>query len=103
MSQVDFAYLESYVGGDRAIAAEVLGLFVVQAEAWTTGLAAPGANFRDLAHTLKGAALGIGAKTLGEAAALAETGGAAHAPALAEALTATLAEITAYLETGAST
>lgn len=97
MSSVDFAYLESYVGGDVGIAEEVLGLFRVQAEVWRAGLAAPGPDFRDMTHTLKGAAHGIGARALGDAAALAETGGVAHVPAVAEALETALAEIAAYL------
>jgi hypothetical protein len=103
VSQVDFAFLENYVGGDQAIAVEVLGLFLAQAQGWAAGLAAPGADFRDLAHALKGAAVGIGARTLGDAVALAETQGPAHASAVAAALDGALAEIEAYLANCAST
>ncbi|MFN9925985.1 MAG: Hpt domain-containing protein [Phenylobacterium sp.] len=97
MSGVDFAYLESYVGGDRAIAAEVLGLFQAQAEGWRAALAAPGAGFRDVVHTMKGAAHGIGARALGDVAARAELEGAGHASAVLQALDAALSEIEAYL------
>lgn len=97
MSRVDFAYLESYVGGDRAIAAEVLVLFQAQAEGWRAALAAPGAGFRDVVHTMKGAAHGVGARALGDAAARAELEGAGQAPLVLEALDAALSEIDAYL------
>jgi HPt (histidine-containing phosphotransfer) domain-containing protein len=97
VSAVDFAFLETYVGGDKAIAAEVLGLFQAQAEGWRVELAAPGADFRDIAHTMKGSALGIGALALGELAARAELDGASYAPAVLEALDAALDQIETYL------
>ena len=71
---VDFAYLEAYAGGDAGIVDEVLGIFQQQAEMWLRLLdpAAVAGGWKDAAHTLKGSALGIGAKALGEACAAAE-------------------------------
>jgi HPt (histidine-containing phosphotransfer) domain-containing protein len=65
---VDFAYLDAYVGGDVVIVEEVLNLFLHQVELWTPLLDPAHEGWRDAAHTLKGAALGIGAKALSEAA-----------------------------------
>ena len=60
---IDFDYLESYVSGDRALMAEVLGLFEEQAGLWGRLLdPAAGESWRDGAHTLKGSALGVGAR-----------------------------------------
>ena len=71
---VDFGYLESYAGGDLALVDEVLEMFREQAALWMRLLdpGAPGGAWRDAAHTLKGAALGIGAGALAEACAAAE-------------------------------
>ncbi len=71
---VDFAYLESYAAGDGALIDEVLGLFREQAGLWMKLLDphAPGGAWRDAAHILKGAALGIGAGALAQACAAAE-------------------------------
>ncbi len=103
---VDFAYLESFAAGDMAVVEEVLGLFREQAELWLRLLdsMAPGDAWRDAAHTIKGAARGIGANALAEACAAAEL---ADSPAAAErtalldrvrdALDLTLADIAAYL------
>jgi HPt (histidine-containing phosphotransfer) domain-containing protein len=93
---VDFAYLEGFLGGDAAVMAEVLGLFRQQAELWGVSLAAPSAEWRDLVHTIKGAARGVGANALGETCARAEAEGAACLPAVRAALQAAVAEIVAY-------
>lgn len=69
---VDFAVLERMTGGDDAVAEEVLGLFVQQAEMWSAMLDPSGPAWRDAAHTLRGAAAGIGASELAEAGAEAE-------------------------------
>jgi HPt (histidine-containing phosphotransfer) domain-containing protein len=71
---VDFAYLEAYAGQDKGVVEEVLGLFREQAAIWLRLLdpAAPGEAWKDAAHTLKGAARGIGAAMLADACAAAE-------------------------------
>jgi HPt (histidine-containing phosphotransfer) domain-containing protein len=94
---VDFDYLEGYAAGDMTVVTEVLALFRTQAEGWSLQLGAPGAGWRDLAHTIKGAARGIGAKALGDIADAAERGDPAMAPQLKAALTETVAEIEGYL------
>ncbi|QUD88736.1 Hpt domain-containing protein [Phenylobacterium montanum] len=103
---VDFAYLESYAGQDMAVVEEVLGLFREQAAIWLRLLdpVTPGDAWRDAAHTLKGAARGIGAGALAEACAAAElaTGEAAGERAVLldrvrDALDLALADIAAYL------
>lgn len=94
---VDFDYLESYAGGDLQVVREVLALFQGEAEAWATGLSAPGDGWRDLAHTIKGSARGIGAGVLGDVADRAEREGPSLAPDLRAALSDVLAEIEGYL------
>ncbi len=103
---VDFAYLERFAAGDMAVVEEVLGLFREQAELWLRLLdsMAPGVAWRDAAHTIKGAARGIGANALADVCAAAEL---AESPTVAEttalldrvrdALDLTLADIAAYL------
>ena len=90
---VDFDYLETYAAGDMAVVAEVLGLFRQQAEGWLAGLEDPGAGWRDLVHTIKGSAKGIGANALGDLADQAERGDAAMAPQVRAALVEVLAAI----------
>ena len=97
MASVDFSYLESYTANDRQIIVEVLGLFQGQAELWAEQLADPGTDWRDLAHTIKGAARGIGATALGDVADLVEQGEADRVPALKAALDEALGDIAAYL------
>ena len=77
---VDFAYLEAYAAGDDAMIDEVLSMFREQAAMWMKLLdpQAPGGAWRDAAHILKGAALGIGAGELAQACEKAE--GAMEAP-----------------------
>lgn len=74
---VDLAHLARYTGGDEGLNAEVLRLFDEQATDLVTRLQAILAArdtqaWRHVAHTLKGAARGIGAFALGDAAAFAE-------------------------------
>ena len=104
---VDFAHLERYVSGDQALVNEVLGIFRGQAEVWGKQLnaAAPEDVWRDLAHSLKGSALGIGAFALAdecEAAERSASAGAAEREKLLSyvraALDAALSEIAAYLQ-----
>jgi HPt (histidine-containing phosphotransfer) domain-containing protein len=74
---VDLDQLNRYTGGDDALNAEILQLFDTQCADLLCQLeAAAGAcdakQWRDAAHALKGAARGIGAFLLGDAAAAAE-------------------------------
>ena len=72
---VDFGRLESYAAGDQAVVNEVLAIFREQSELWVRLLdpASPLQAWRDAAHTLKGAASGIGADELAAACLAAET------------------------------
>jgi chemotaxis protein histidine kinase CheA len=76
---IDLDHLNRYVFGDAALLAEVLGIFREQAGA-VAGRMDPTMDaeaWRLAAHTLKGAARGVGAWALGDAAE--------HAEALADA------------------
>lgn len=70
---VDFAHLETYAAGDAVVIEEVLQIFREQSSLWIRLLdpAAP-EGWRDGAHTLKGASLGIGAFDLAEVCSRAE-------------------------------
>ncbi|MFN0022549.1 MAG: Hpt domain-containing protein [Parvularculaceae bacterium] len=71
---IDLKHLDRYVCGDKALLDEVLGIFVDQARSITERMR-PGVSdcdWRLAAHTLKGAARGVGAWRLGEAADRAE-------------------------------
>jgi hypothetical protein len=96
VASVDFAYLEGFLGGDRAVLLEVLALFREQAQAWAAGLDGGNPDWRALAHTIKGAARGIGANDLGEVCHVAEFGEPSDLPAVRAALEAAVAEIVAY-------
>jgi HPt (histidine-containing phosphotransfer) domain-containing protein len=93
---VDFGYLEAFVAGDRQVISEVLALFQQQAQAWAGSLDAGDAGWRDVLHTIKGAARGVGANALGDICAAAEAQGEAGLPAVRAALTAAMADIAAY-------
>ena len=75
---VDLAHLDRYTGGDRAINQEILGLFdnhcreILRRLEDIASDPAAGKTWREAAHTLKGAARGIGAFPLADAAAEAE-------------------------------
>lgn len=93
---VDFAYLETFAAGDAGVIEEVLNLFREQAGIWSAMLDASAEGWRDAAHTLKGAARGIGANHLGEVCAAAEAEGVQHLPDVLHALDLVLADIAAY-------
>ena len=102
---VDFAYLETYAGGDGDLIEEVLSMFREQVQMWLRLLepSAPAGAWRDAAHTLKGAALGIGAGALAAACEAAEQGkdaGAGEKQVLLDhirdAVDRALADIAAY-------
>lgn len=74
---VDLDHLNRYTGGDRSLNVEVLHLFQTQCGAMLGDLEAAAAAadskiWRQLTHTLKGAARGIGATGLADASAEAE-------------------------------
>ena len=72
---LDRNHLDQMTGGDRALAAEVLGLFQEQVGLWSRLLdpKQPQDVWVDAAHTLKGTALGVGAFQLAKACQAAET------------------------------
>lgn len=70
---VDFSVLERFTAGDAAVSEEVLGLFTEQAAMWSSALDPAGEGWRDAAHTIKGAAVSIGAADLAGACGAAET------------------------------
>jgi len=93
---VDFAYLEGFAAGDRQVVGEVLALFQMQAQMWTGKLDAADPGWRDLVHTIKGAARGIGANALGEICARAEAEGPERLAEVRDGLAAATADIAAY-------
>jgi HPt (histidine-containing phosphotransfer) domain-containing protein len=93
---VDFAYLEGFMAGDESIVNEVLDLFRQQAEAWPVKLDPGDPGWRDVVHTIKGSARGIGANALGDLCAAAEAQGPSGLPALKAGLDAALTDIAAY-------
>jgi len=102
---VDFAYLETYAAGDAGVVEEVLAIFREQSAMWSRLLDPSGQaqGWRDGAHTLKGASLGIGAFGLAEICDQAEQASGAGEiertvilERLRNALEAVLADISAY-------
>jgi HPt (histidine-containing phosphotransfer) domain-containing protein len=74
---VDLAHLARYTGGDHELDSEVLSLFTGQAEQLIARLRihlehADTKGWHEVNHSLKGAARGIGAFALGDAADAAE-------------------------------
>jgi HPt (histidine-containing phosphotransfer) domain-containing protein len=102
---VDFGHLESYAAGDASLIEEVLGMFREQADLWVRLLDPDGPpdGWRDAAHTLKGAALGVGAFQLAntcdaaEIAFEADPGGkSVLLEKIRDALNAAVSDIAAY-------
>lgn len=98
---IDREHLTAQTFGDADLAREVLGLFVEQCRRLTPMIvapAAPAAERADHAHTLKGAALGVGAARVAHASAAVEArlragDGGPDLPALEAAVAATLAHL----------
>ncbi len=98
---IDRAYLDLQTFGDVALADELLDLFARQCTTLVPRIAdvsRPAIERADLAHTLKGSALGIGAARVGRCAAAIEgalRGGHADVSlaTLADAVADTLAEL----------
>jgi Hpt domain len=97
---VDFGYLEGVAAGDRQVVFEVLTLFRQQSEIWAGSLHDGAPGWRDVVHTIKGAARGIGANALGDVCAQAESAGPSDLPAVRAAVQAAVAEIAAYQARG---
>jgi HPt (histidine-containing phosphotransfer) domain-containing protein len=78
---IDLDHLNIYTGGDRKLNCQILGLFdgqcreiIEKLAGLAEGAQVPdgGENWHEIVHSLKGAARGVGAFTLGEIAAEAE-------------------------------
>lgn len=69
---LDRIHFDHMTGSDRALQLEVLGLFRLQVEGWTTAMA-DAQGWRAAVHTLKGSARGIGLNALASACEAAET------------------------------
>lgn len=74
---IDLEHLAKYTGGEKDLNGEILRLFDTQIStmvAELNGLLASrdAKRWREIAHTIKGAARGVGAFEMGEAAAKAE-------------------------------
>ena len=74
---IDLDHLARYTGGERALNAEILKLFDNQVTDMVGQLNAvleirDAKRWREITHTIKGAARGVGAFGMGEAAAAAE-------------------------------
>jgi HPt (histidine-containing phosphotransfer) domain-containing protein len=74
---VDLEHLARYTGGDKALNAEIMRLFDMQASELVAKLhaildARDAKSWKEITHTLKGAARGIGAFAMGDAAAKCE-------------------------------
>lgn len=82
LALLDLDHLRSMTGGDRDLAMEVLDIFRHQAEIWSRMLdpKSEPRQWADAAHTLKGAALGIGAIRLAAKCEKAEKAGRAETP-----------------------
>ena len=97
---VDFSVLEGFTGGDPQVTEEVLNLFREQAEIWAVMLSPTSPGWRDAAHTVKGAASGIGAAALARVCGEAEVAADALAEPVLDrvrtALDQALADVAAY-------
>lgn len=93
---VDFSVLERAAGGDTGVSEEVLALFVEQAGIWSPMLEATSEGWRDAAHTLRGAAAGIGAGDLAAACAEAEAGDGASLHRVRDELDRALSDVAAW-------
>jgi HPt (histidine-containing phosphotransfer) domain-containing protein len=83
---IDLEHLARYTGGEKGLNSEVLRLFDGQitkmvAELHTLLASRDGKRWREVAHSIKGAARGVGAFSMGDLAAFAEPISPADAPA----------------------
>lgn len=72
---IDYVHLRAQAADDLDVMREVLQLFIVHTEQVLEGLeaATDAKTWKELTHTLKGSARGVGAFAVAEAAASAET------------------------------
>ncbi len=92
---IDLSHLARYTGGEKALNAEILRLFDGQVSEMVGQLRAvleqrDAKRWREITHTIKGAARGVGAFAFGDAAAAAEPADLVLAPAKAAAAIDTL-------------
>jgi HPt (histidine-containing phosphotransfer) domain-containing protein len=88
---IDLTHLARYTGGEKSLNGEVLRLFDDQlarlvAELGSLIVTCDGKRWREVAHSIKGAARGVGAFVMGDLAASAEPINPADAPAAQEAI-----------------
>jgi HPt (histidine-containing phosphotransfer) domain-containing protein len=104
---IDLAHLARYTGGDRQLNSEVFLLFsdhcLQSLRSLQTSLdTSDGKGWRDTAHALKGAALGVGAFGVAEQAGAAEAmdpeTDLSHAAIVLAALNARSGVVLAYIE-----
>ncbi|HEY2837035.1 MAG TPA: Hpt domain-containing protein [Rhizomicrobium sp.] len=74
---IDLDHLARYTGGEKSLNSEILRLFDSQIASMVAELngllqTPDGKRWREIAHTIKGAARGVGAFDMGDAAARAE-------------------------------
>ncbi|MCA8888754.1 MAG: Hpt domain-containing protein [Parvularculaceae bacterium] len=71
---IDYAHLDKYVCGDRALLDEILSIFQEQVEGWVQQMTPELEDdaWRHAAHSLKGASRGVGAWAVGDIAEEAE-------------------------------
>ena len=94
---VDFAYLEGFAAGDETLIDEVLAIFREQSAIWGSMLTKEHEGWRDAVHTIKGAARGVGAFSLGDVCEICEAAGPTALPKVRDALDAALGDIAAYV------
>lgn len=97
MQVLDRAHFDHMTGGDRALQLEVLGLFRMQVDGWTSAFEA-GADWRAAVHTMKGSARGIGLHALAAGCEAAEAAPDGDCTAALAQVRAALDEALAVLE-----
>mgnify|MGYP003576245565 CR=1 FL=1 len=97
MTVLDRAHFDHMTGADRALQAEVVGLFRLQAEGWAA--ACDGAeDWRAAVHTIKGSARGIGLTALATACEAVETAPETESLTVLAGVRAALTEALAALD-----
>lgn len=89
----DAKHFAHMTGGDAALQGEIIELFRGQVANWSAALAQPAPNWRDIVHTLKGSARGIGLMALAEACERTEAEGETRLGEVREALAEALAAL----------
>ncbi|MBN4046658.1 Hpt domain-containing protein, partial [bacterium AH-315-P15] len=83
---IDLEHLSQYTADDAAVTRDVLTIFRDQAEGWLAAMGEAGdlQAWLDAAHTMKGAARGVGAPEIAQLAKEAEAVSALETPERAE-------------------